>query len=45
MNDALREIAERAGAPAEVLDQLWFHVFCAKFAHLLLELAEAECNT
>ena len=45
MNDAMRDIAERAGAPAEVLDQLWFNIFCLKFAHMLLELAELECNT
>ncbi len=45
MNEELRQIAEAAGAPSEVLDELWFHVFCLKFAHMLLELAESECNT
>ena len=45
MNNELRQIAEAAGAPAEVLDELWFNVFCLKFAHMLLELAEAEGNT
>ena len=45
MNDALREIAVAAGAPEEVLDTLWFNIFCLKFAHMLVELAEAECST
>ena len=44
MNETLREIAETAGAPAEVIDDLWFNIFCQNFAHLLLELAEAECR-
>ena len=39
MNETLREIAEAAGAPAEVIDTLWFNIFCQNFAHLLLELA------
>ena len=42
MNQELRHIAQAAGAPAEVLDELWFNVFCLKFAHMLLELAEEE---
>ena len=42
MNDALREIAERAGAPEDVLDQLWFSIFCQKFAHYLLLELEGE---
>ncbi len=45
MNDELRKIAVAAGAPAEVIDTLWFNVFCMQFAHLLLEMAEQECNT
>lgn len=45
MNQALREIAVEAGAPEEVIDTLWFNVFCANFAHLLLAMAEEECNT
>jgi len=32
----------RAGAPAEVLHQHWFNVFCMKFADVLLTQAEAE---
>lgn len=42
MNDALREIAVEAGAPEEVIDTLWFNIFCQKFAHLILVEAEAE---
>ncbi len=45
MNDELRKVAVAAGAPAEVIDTLWFNVFCMQFAHLLLEMAEQECNT
>ena len=45
MNAELRDIAVTAGAPNEVIDELWFNVFCLKFAHMLLELAESECNT
>ena len=41
MNEALREIAERAGAPKEVLNTMWFNLFCKHFAHeLLLELEQ-----
>jgi hypothetical protein len=41
MNEALREVVIRAGAPKEVLDALWFNIFCQQFAHeLLLELAQ-----
>ena len=44
MNPALKEIAQAAGAPEEVIDTLWFSIFCQNFAHLLLEMAEAECR-
>ena len=42
MNEALRNIAIDAGAPEEVIDTLWFNVFCQNFAHLLLLMAEQE---
>ena len=42
LNEALLEIAQEAGAPEEVLNELWFHVFCQNFAHLILLAAEAE---
>ena len=44
MNEELRKIAEAAGAPDEVIDTLWFSIFCQNFAHLLLEMAEDECQ-
>ena len=42
MNDELKAIAIEAGAPAEVLNTLWFNIFCQKFAHLLIEELEKE---
>ena len=42
MNEVLRNIAVNAGAPKEVIDTLWFNIFCQNFAHLLLEIAEEE---
>ena len=36
MNGELRKIAIQAGAPEDLLDSLWFNIFCQKFAHLLL---------
>ena len=44
MNQALREIAVAAGAPKEVIDDLWFNIFCQNFAHLILLAAESECQ-
>lgn len=42
MNDELRKIVEMAGAPKEVMNDLWFNIFCQQFANLLLTLAEDE---
>ena len=42
MNEALMEIAVEAGAPEDMLNELWFHVFCKNFAHLILLAAEGE---
>jgi hypothetical protein len=42
MNEALRDIAVEAGAPEDVLDTLWFSIFCQNFAHLILLAAEEE---
>ena len=39
MNEQLRKLVEQAGAPADLLNEIWFHVFCQKFANLLLTLA------
>lgn len=44
MNDALREVAELAGAPEDMLNSLWFNIFCIKFADLILTMAEEECK-
>ena len=42
MNEALREIAVEAGAPEDMLNSLWFDIFCQNFAHLILLAAEEE---
>jgi hypothetical protein len=42
MNEELRQIAIEAGAPEDVLDQLWFNIFCQNFAHLILLMAEDD---
>ena len=42
MNDALKAIAVEAGAPKEVINTLWFNIFCQKFAYLLAEELEKE---
>ena len=42
MNPELRAIAQSAGAPEDLLDSLWFNIFCQKFAHLILLAAEEE---
>jgi hypothetical protein len=43
MNEELKTIAIKAGAPEEVLNTLWFSIFCQRFAHLLIEEIE-ECE-
>ena len=42
MNNELRQIAVEAGAPEDMLNSLWFNIFCMKFAHLILLEAEEE---
>ena len=42
MNEELRAIAERAGAPEDMLNSLWFNLFCVRFADAILTLAEEE---
>ena len=44
MNDELKAIVVEAGAPEEVLNTLWFHVFCQKFAYLLANELEKEVS-
>ena len=42
MNDELKELAIAAGAPEEMLDTLWFNVFCQEFAYQLFNAMEQE---
>ena len=42
MNDKLRKLVEQAGAPPDLLNEIWFHIFCQKFAHLLLTEMEDD---
>ncbi len=42
MNQELKQIAVEAGAPEDMLNSLWFNIFCMKFAHLILLAAEEE---
>ena len=44
MNTALKAIAVEAGAPKEVLNTLWFSIFCQKFAHMIVEELEKTCE-
>jgi hypothetical protein len=44
VNEELKSIAVKAGAPEEVLNTLWFNIFCQKFAHLLVEELEKEAS-
>lgn len=42
MNEELKKLVLEAGAPKEVMNDLWFNIFCQQFANLLLTLAEDE---
>jgi hypothetical protein len=44
MNDELKALAVEAGAPEEVLNTLWFNIFCQKFAYLLANELEKACE-
>ena len=44
MYEELKAIVVEAGAPEEVLNALWFNIFCQKFAHLLVEELEKEVS-
>jgi hypothetical protein len=44
MNAELAKLIEAAGAPRQVMDKLWFQVFCEKFAYLLTEEFEKACE-
>ena len=42
MNEQLKKLATEAGAPDEVINYLWFNVFCIKFADLLIQEMEDQ---
>jgi len=42
MNQELKELALRAGAPEQVIDELWFSIFCQRFASVVITEAEHE---
>jgi hypothetical protein len=42
MNDELKALVLKAGAPKEVMNELWFNLFCNKFADVLLTEAEKQ---
>ena len=37
MTPKLQELMREAGAPEQVMDKLWFNVFCQKFAYVLAD--------
>jgi predicted DNA-binding transcriptional regulator len=45
MNEQLLALILKAQPPKQVLDKMWFHVFCQKFANVLLEEVEKELET
>ena len=42
MNEELKDLALQAGAPNDLCEELWFNMFCLKFAHLIIEQMELE---
>jgi hypothetical protein len=42
MTDYLNKLVIEAGAPKEVMDQLWFQIFCLKFADIMIKECEAN---
>jgi hypothetical protein len=44
MNDALKELVIKAGAPEEVMEELWFAIFCQQFADLLIHEMEKSMD-
>ena len=42
MNEELKSLVLQAGAPVEVMDQMWFNLFCQQFAHLLFTAMETD---
>ena len=44
MNNELKQLALQAGAPEEVINELWFNIFCMQFADVILTNAEQELS-
>jgi hypothetical protein len=44
MNEELKALVLKAGAPVEVMDQMWFNLFCQQFADILFTEVEGEYN-
>ena len=42
MNEALRELVVRAGAPEAMLNEIWFHIFCQKLVDEVITEMELE---
>ena len=42
MNDELKALVMKAGAPPPLLNEIWFNIFCQQFANVLLSQAEVE---
>ena len=42
MNEELKALVLQAGAPVEVMDQMWFNIFCQQFADRLITVMETE---
>lgn len=40
MNEELKKLVIESGAPIEMLDELWFNVFCQQFADRLIKEVE-----
>jgi len=42
VNTELERLARAAGAPEEIMTELWFAIFCQQFAHLLIQELEVD---
>lgn len=42
MTEFLKQIVIDSGAPPEVMDELWFNMFCQNFAHVIISEMEKE---
>lgn len=44
MNEYLKQLAIEADAPKEMLDKLWFNIFCQKFADRVITELEKDAE-